>query len=83
MVDRCVALLRKHMYGTLAAADGWQEEYSSSLVAMGFYQGVASPCIFHRADLNLVCAVHGDDFTVRGPKKSLDVFIKAMEKLYE
>jgi len=83
MAGRCVALLRKHMYGTLAAADGWQEEYSTSLVAMGFRQGVASPCVFHHPELNLVCAVHGDDFTVRGPKRSLDEFIKAMERLYE
>ena len=25
---KCVGLLLKHMYGTLRAADGWQEEYS-------------------------------------------------------
>ena len=44
-----VAKLLKHMYGTRDAADGWQEEYSTSLIALGFTQGRASPCLFaHR-----------------------------------
>ena len=29
-------LLKKHMYGTQRAAEGWQDEYSSALKAMGF-----------------------------------------------
>ena len=33
--EMCAKLLR-HMYGTRAAADGWQEECSTSLVALGF-----------------------------------------------
>ena len=37
----CAKLLC-HMYGTRAAADGWQEEYSTSLVSkMGFVHGVS------------------------------------------
>ena len=39
-------LLMKHMYGTRAAADGWQQEYSGFMKSIGFKQGVASPCIF-------------------------------------
>ena len=39
--------------------------------------------MFYHEDLNLVCAVHGDDFTVRGPKRSLDAFVEGMNKLYE
>jgi len=80
---RMCALLRKHMYGTLQAADGWQEEYSSSLVSMGFVQGVTSPCVFFHPQWRLACAVHGDDFTVRGPKHYLDLFVKELEQLYE
>ena len=39
----CARLLR-HMYGTRAAADGWQEEYSTTLVdVLGFVQGNSSP----------------------------------------
>ena len=61
-----IGLLRRHMYGTLKAADGWQEEYSCSLISMGFVQGLTSPCVFHHPARGLVCAVHGDDFTTRG-----------------
>jgi hypothetical protein len=42
----CAELLRR-MYGTRAAADGWHEEYSNTLVSvLGFTQGVSSPCVF-------------------------------------
>ena len=36
------AKLMKHMYGTRWAAEGWQEEYSGTLVSIGFTQGLAS-----------------------------------------
>ena len=79
----CAELLR-HMYGTRAAADGWQEEYSTSLVAdMGFKQGVASPCLFKHPDKNIVLTVHGDDFTAAGPKHDLDWFEEMMKERYE
>ena len=39
------ALLRRHMYGTRRAADGWQSEYSSALREMGYEQGSASACV--------------------------------------
>ena len=35
-----VGLLLQHMYGTLGAADGWQEEYSLSLTELLFRQGM-------------------------------------------
>ena len=34
----CGRLLR-HMYGTRGAADGWQEEYSTTLISLGFVHG--------------------------------------------
>ena len=40
------ALLRRHMYGIRRAAEGWQNEYSSSRTEMGFTQGSASPLCF-------------------------------------
>ena len=79
-----VALLRKHMYGTLRAADGWQEEYSCTLVEkLGFTQGLTSPCLFMHPTRRLVCAVHGDDFTTRGPKAELDWFTQRLREHYE
>ena len=50
---------------------------------MGFVQGVASPCMFYHPGWNVVCAVHGDDYTLRGPKRSLDLFLRKLEQLYE
>ena len=65
-------LLMKHMYGTRAAADGWQQEYSNFMKKIGFLQGEASPCIFVHPSRGLACSVHGDDFTSTGPKVELD-----------
>ena len=39
-LSMCGQLLR-HMYGTRPAADGWQEEYSTLLIRLGFHQGAA------------------------------------------
>ena len=77
------ALLLKHMYGTRAAADGWQEEYSTSLISMGFTQGRASPCLFFHSKRRLYCSVHGDDFTTVGAKRDLDWFEEQMQAKYE
>ena len=77
-------LLLKHMYGTQKAAEGWQSEYSSSLVEkLGFTQGLACPCIFVHESRDIVCTVHGDDFTAVGPKSSLDWYEAELKKLYE
>ncbi len=79
-----VAMLLKHMYGTRAAADGWQEEYSSFLVEhLGFDQGTASPCVFRHPERMLITSVHGDDFTTAGRKCDLDWFEETVKAHYE
>jgi len=78
----CGRLLR-HMYGTRGAADGWQEEYSTTLVEFGFVQGLASPCVFRHSGRSLDCTVHGDDFTTVGAKADLDWFENEMKTKYE
>ena len=77
------ARLRRHMYGTQKAAEGWQDEYSCSLRELGFTQGRASPCLFYHRERGLVTSVHGDDFTTAGTKKQLDWFEKSLEAVYE
>ena len=67
------------MYGTRAAADGWQQEYSGFLKSVGFQQGTASPCIFVHRARNIATSVHGDDFTSVGPKRELDWIESALE----
>ena len=76
-------LLRRHMYGTRRAAEGWQDECSASLVDMGFTQGAASPCVFSHPDRGIMASVHGDDFTPAGPKRQLDWFERSMKERYE
>ena len=80
--DLC-GLLMRHMYGTQKAAEGWQSEYSNTLIELGFSQGVACPCIFHHAERDIVCTVHGDDFTAVGPAKHLNWYETALEAKYE
>jgi len=79
-----VALLRRHMYGTRRAADGWQEEYSKTLVSeMLFQQGLSTPCLFHHPTRELTCSCHGDDFTTTGPKEELDWFESTLATFYD
>ena len=76
-------LLRRHMYGTRRAAEGWQDEYSGTMVSMGFTQGKASACVFMHAERHIAVSVHGDDFTATGPKRQLDWFEERMRQHYE
>ncbi len=78
----CAQTLR-HMYGTRLAADGWQEEYSTFLVGIGFRQGDACPNAFYHAERQLVTSVHGDDFASSGPANALDWMENAIGDKYE
>ena len=75
--------LKKYMYGTRAAADGWQQEYAGFLVSIGFRQGEAYPCVFVHVERGLATSVHGDDFTTTGPECELDWFEDKIEAKYE
>ena len=44
------------------------------LESVGFRSGISSPCIFWHESRDLRVVVHGDDFTILGPAKSLDWF---------
>ena len=79
-----VGKLKKHMYGTRKAADGWHCEYADRLVSdLGFAVGDASACVFFNAERELRCSVHGDDITTVGSKTNLDWFKAELEKYYE
>ena len=76
-------LLRRHMYGTRRAAEGWQEEYSTRLCVAGFTQGEASPCVFTHRERAIAVSVHGEDFTAAGPTNQLDWFEGVLRGHYE
>ena len=75
--------LLKHMYGTQAAADGWQQEYAGYMIEIGFVQGAASPCVFTHPSWHIMTSVHGDDFTSCGTKRALDWLESKLEARYE
>ncbi len=58
--------LKKSMYGTRPAASNWQEEFTSTLRAIGFSIGKSSPCVFEHEQRDLKTFVHGDDFVTSG-----------------
>ena len=57
------ALLRKHMYGTRRAAEGWKDEYGTRLIEAGFVQGMASSCALNHPERGESLSVRGDYFT--------------------
>ena len=69
-----VLKLERCMYGTRDAGAIWESVYTDALLAMGFTQGVASPCCFHHASKEISCVVHGDDFTALGTDDALDYY---------
>ena len=81
--ETMVARLLRHMYGTRMAADGWQEEYSTTLVALGFTHGGACPTVFRHVERSIVTSVRGDDFTSSGLVSSLDWLEDSMASKYE
>ena len=55
------ALLKRTMYGTLDAANIWQETYTEWLKECGIKQCVGWPALYIHEGLDLRFLVHGDD----------------------
>ena len=75
-------MLNFWLYGMRPASNGWQEEYTRQLVAMGFKPGEASPCCFYREEDDVCCVVHGDDFTFEGPPQALKEVTASLQKVW-
>ena len=75
--------LRFSMYGTRDAAQNWYKEYSGQLVAIGFTQGVAFPCVFYHKQRGIRTYVHGDDYVSTGTRQQLDWMKKRLEQKYQ
>ena len=71
-------LLRHQGCGTRRAAERWQDECSSTLVAANFIQGSASACVFAHKEGGIAVSVHGDDFTVLAHEGNLNCVRCAM-----
>ena len=78
-----VGRLKMSMYGSRDAAANWAAEYGATLVAAGYKQGKASPCIFHNDESGTTIMVHGDDFVGVGRPEELAKTRKALEDKYK
>jgi len=75
--------LVKSLYGTRDAAQNWEAEYTEFMMDLGFTSGVATPCVFFHKERDIRAVVHGDDFTLVGPRHSLDWFKGRIEGKFE
>ena len=71
------------MYGTRDAAQNWEREYESAFLALGFTQGLSSPCVFYHAERDIRTVVHGDDFTSISDDVQLKWLAAELRKRYE
>ena len=75
--------LRVSMYGTRDAALNWSLEYSKTLIASGYKQGVANPCLFYHAGKDVSVMVHGDDFAAVGEEKDVAETERILREKYK
>ena len=68
-----VGKLNLSLYGTRDAAKNWQEHLSRHLEEIGFVRGVGHPSVYYHPSRGLVTLVHGDDYTIAGSIKDLQV----------
>ena len=71
------------MYGTRDVARGWEKEYESAFINIGFQQGKSSPCLFYHPEQDLRVVVHGDDFTIMCIDPALKWVTHEIKKVYE
>ena len=71
------------MYGTSDVMANWAAEYGATLVAAGYVQGIASPCIFHHSEHDTTIMVHGDGFVGVGTPVELGRIRAALEDKYK
>ncbi len=77
----CARLVRC-LYGTRDAPKRWEAFLAEQLVGLGFAKGLASPCCFYHAALEVRCIVHGDDFVLSGRAAALDEVKASMHERF-
>ena len=71
------------VYGTRDAGKLWEDTYTLVMESLGFKAGESNPCIFWNEERQLMCVVHGDDFTTLGLDEDLDYFEKKIQESFE
>ena len=78
-----VARQGRCVYGTRDAGKLWEDTYTVVMESMGFKAGDSNPCVFWNEERQLMCVVHGDDFTTLGLDEDLDNFEKMLQESFE
>ena len=65
------------------AAAAWENHYARVLEERGFERGEACGVAFFHAELDIACAVHGDDFTFCGLREDLLVVQGWLKEAFE
>ena len=78
-----VAKQARCVYGTRDSGKLWDDTYTVALRHLWFSTGVASPCVFHHAESNVMVVVHGDDFTTLGLDSDRDWFEAGLQTYFE
>ena len=71
------------LYGFRQAASAWEEFYSCRLAECGFERGLTCVVVFHHAEKDISCVVHGDDFTFEGGGPELLWITEKMKSWFE
>ena len=75
--------LNNWIHGMRGAAHSQEKEYRSKFAGAGFIIGKSNPPVFRHSTRDLLCVVHGDDFTFAGPDDDLRWAIEQMTLWYE
>ena len=81
-----VLKLNKAIYGLKQASRNWNKKFTSVIVAMGFVQSLADPCIFYKynQDGNLISAIgiFVDDCLIAGGPHEIELASNKLKNLF-
>ena len=77
-----VGRLLTSMYGCRVAGVNWEFKICQVMIAIGFVQGRASPCIYRHLEKQLRVWVHGDDFVPLGYIVNVRCFFVKLQEFW-
>jgi hypothetical protein len=75
--------LKRWLYGTRGASQGWERHYTDNLEKEQFRRGRFSTAVFYNPVSETRLVVHGDDFTFLGYPEELEYILKKMREWYD
>jgi hypothetical protein len=75
--------LRRWLYGMRGAAQGWERDFQMKMTDVVFVAGKSALLVFAHSDREIICVVHGDDFTFVGKVEDSKWISDKMQEWYE